>query len=384
MLHIVADQDIVALESAFADIGELSTRPGRTLERADLQNADVLLVRSITPVTEALLADTPVRLVATATSGTDHIDLDYLHRAGIALIDAHGSNADAVVEYCLTALSLFAREEGEPFFRRSCAVIGAGAVGSRLVQRLLHLGFTDVRYCDPLLDRVAADPLQAAGASRCELPVAIQADIVSLHVPLTTEGQSATWHLLNAQQLVALAPNAVVINTARGPVVDSLALLDVLRSRPDLRVVLDVWEHEPTPLPELVSAVTLATPHIAGYSQQAKRAATFAVADGIRRWAGLAPSASSTPNLGSKRLEPPVEIEREDPLWSRVLTQVLDLPELSQAFKSNPHHDAASFDRFRRELVNRPGFAQCEVRCPAADGLGAARLLALGLNPIQE
>ncbi|MDP2145246.1 MAG: NAD(P)-dependent oxidoreductase, partial [Pseudomonas sp.] len=145
---IVADENIPLLDAFFEGFGEIRRVPGRAIDRAAIEQADVLLVRSVTNVNRALLEGTPVRFVGTCTIGTDHLDLDYFQRAGIQWSSAPGCNARGVVDYVLGSLLTLAEIEGADLNQRTYGIVGAGEVGGRLVKVLKGLGWK-VLVCDP-------------------------------------------------------------------------------------------------------------------------------------------------------------------------------------------------------------------------------------------
>lgn len=285
-MKIVADANILDVESGFGEYGELVLRPGREISPADVRDADALIVRSITRVDAALLEGSRVRFVATATSGTDHLDLEWLRRNGITVADAAGCNANAVAAYVMAALQELAVPED-----CRALVIGAGHVGTRVVHRLQRKGVS-CRVVDPFVE--------ASGVSEAvrrdfdgrvpELAFAdldeslAEADIVSLHVPLTAGGPHPTRALLNAERLSLPRPGSVLINTARGEVLDEAALKQRLQQRGDLQAVLDVFHNEPEIDRELIHLARIATPHIAGYSRAAKLAGTARVLEAFRAY----------------------------------------------------------------------------------------------------
>jgi len=264
---IVADENIPLLDAFFAGFGDIRRVPGRSIDRATVEQADVLLVCSVTNVNRALLEGSKVRFVGTCTIGTDHLDLDYFNEAGICWSSAPGCNARGVVDYVLGSLMTLAEIEGADLTQRTYGVVGAGEVGGRLIKVLKGLGW-NVKVCDP--------PRQAAeGGDYLSLEQIIeQCDVISLHTPLTRSGDSATWHLFDQQRLQQLKQGAWLINAARGPVVDNVALREVLLEREDLQAVLDVWEKEPEVDVALAELCVLATPHIAGYSLDGKQRGT--------------------------------------------------------------------------------------------------------------
>ncbi|MGE7958315.1 4-phosphoerythronate dehydrogenase PdxB [Pseudomonas sp. NPDC089530] len=280
---IVADENIPLLDAFFAGFGEIRRFPGRAIDRAAIEGADVLLVRSVTQVSRALLEGSQVRFVGTCTIGTDHLDLEYFHEAGIRWSSAPGCNARGVVDYVLGSLLTLAEIEGVDLTQRTYGVVGAGEVGGRLIEVLRGLGWK-VLVCDP--------PRQAAeGGDYVSLEqILAQCDVISLHTPLTKTGERPTWHLLDKQRLQQLRPGAWLINASRGAVVDNSALREVLLEREDLQAVLDVWEGEPQVDVALADLCVLATPHIAGYSLDGRQRGTAQIYQAFCDFLGQPPS----------------------------------------------------------------------------------------------
>ena len=147
-MRIVADENIPLLDAFFAHFGDIRRLPGRSIDRAAVADADILLVRSVTPVTRELLEGSAVRFVGTCTIGTDHLDLAYFLEAGIQWSSAPGCNARGVVDYVLGSLLTLAEIEGADLAQRTYGIVGAGQVGGRLVNVLKGLGW-NVLVCDP-------------------------------------------------------------------------------------------------------------------------------------------------------------------------------------------------------------------------------------------
>ncbi len=263
-MRILADENIPVVDAFFADQGSIRRLPGRAIDRAALAEVDVLLVRSVTEVSRAALAGSPVRFVGTCTIGTDHLDLDYFAEAGIAWSSAPGCNARGVVDYVLGCLLAMAEVRGADLAERTYGVVGAGQVGGRLVEVLRGLGWK-VLVCDP--PRQAREP---DGEFVSLERLLAEADVISLHTPLNRDGEHPTRHLLDEPRLAALRPGTWLVNASRGAVVDNQALRRLLEGGADLEVALDVWEGEPQADPELAARCLIATPHIAGYSLEGK------------------------------------------------------------------------------------------------------------------
>jgi len=340
-LQIVADENIPCVKTAFGDLGQVRRLPGREIGPAAVAEADVLLVRSVTPVTPPLLDDSPVQFVGSATIGTDHVDEHYLRERDVVFAHAPGSNADSVADYVVAALLTLAYRRGEPLRDRTVGVVGCGTIGGRLCRRLSALGLTVLPNDPP---RAAAEPETQAPAFVSLETVLERADIVTLHVPLTTEGPHPTHHLVDADALSRLETSAWLVNTSRGPVVDGPALLQALR-RGDLgAAVLDVWEDEPTPDPALVQAVDLATPHVAGYARDGKLRGTKMLYDALCDHLGIEATWSPEAVL---RPDHPAQLQCQAPDprlpridWLHHLTQ--------QAY------DLAGDDARMRALLERP------------------------------
>lgn len=279
--HILIDENIPLAEPAFSHLGCIERFSGRALSQAQIDRADALIVRSITRVSASLLQGSKVSFVGTCTIGTDHIELDALKEMGVATASAPGCNANSVVEYVLTALVAL----GEDWQDKQCMVIGCGNVGHRLAQRLQALGANVVGY-DPFLS-------QDERAYLTDFSSIVDADIVCVHTPYTQTGPFPSHHILNADILSRLKPNAVLINAGRGGAIDNQALLHIIQahshkrpfepSSPPLRIALDVWENEPNILTQLMDKVDLATPHIAGYSWDGKAKGTWQIAQALEQ-----------------------------------------------------------------------------------------------------
>ena len=278
-MKIVADENISLTDVFFGSLGEVVSMPGRTLKAARVVDADVLLVRSITRVNRELLANSKVRLVASATSGMDHVDVDWLQDQDIGFVHAPGCNADSVVEYVLSAINTLSEQPDFVLKNQVVGIIGKGHVGGRLLGRLSASGIRCLVY-DPFAPATGTE-------QRVALDELVQmADIISLHTPLTTEGEHPTFHLLDERRIGLIRPGSVLINSSRGPVVDNQALLDRLQQK-DIMVVLDVWEQEPDIPLDLLDHVAIGTPHIAGYSLDAKIRGAGMIYRALCRYYGL-------------------------------------------------------------------------------------------------
>tara|TARA_R110000868_G_scaffold364037_1_gene626524 strand:+ start:59555 stop:60703 length:1149 start_codon:yes stop_codon:yes gene_type:complete len=285
VLTIVADENIPYADEYFSHMGTIQKVKGRSLCAEQVANADIVLVRSVSQVDEALLKNSPVKFVGTATIGVDHLDTAYLERQHIAWANAPACNAHSVVDYVFSCFSQF---DGlwQKLLADSCVgIIGLGNVGSRLQQRLTALGVSTKAY-DPLLSDPSGDALYP-------LAEVLACDVICMHAPLTTSGPYPSRHMIGLAELQQLNPDALLINAGRGAVIDNQQLFAFLQQRPEQRVVLDVWENEPQIELALLPFINIATPHIAGYSLDGKRLGTAMVYQACCQALGVAPQSLS-------------------------------------------------------------------------------------------
>lgn len=380
-MHIVADENIPLLDEFMGGFGRLTRLPGRLIDRTAVADADILLVRSVTPVNAEMLADTPVRFVGTCTIGTDHLDLPGLAAAGIEVVNAPGCNARGVVEYVLSCLLTFSERATSAWQDKVVGIIGVGEVGGRLATTLQALG-VETLLCDP--PRVEQGESGFVGLDE----LIERCDVISCHVPLTEDGPHATYHLVDEPRLAALRPGAWLINSSRGPVIDNTALNYVLAQRSDLLVALDVWEHEPLADPQLASRCALATPHIAGYSLDGKLRGTAQIYQALCRYLQLPAELvleqlAPRSGAGSLVLEPGTP-----PDWAltralRLVYDVRDDDARLRAMLAAARTDQASregFDQLRKEYPLRRECNLLQISCAAAEPQMARRLLAAGFE----
>ncbi len=365
-MKILADENMPLVREWFGRHGEVLTRPGRAIDANAVREVDVLLVRSVTRVDAALLAGSRVKFVGSATSGYDHIDRDGLAAAGIHFAHAPGCNAGAVVQYVLSVCCALRPD----WRRRVVGIVGCGAVGGRLYSVLTALGVS-CRVHDPLLsDRDGIPDLTDLGE------VVRAADILCLHTPLTYTGPFPTFHMVDDRVLAALKPGCLLINAARGAVVDNAALRRRLTAAIGLTVALDVWEGEPAIDPDLCQRVAIATPHIAGYSQEGRVNGTRAVYEAFCAWRGVPPI---PPVPGAS--QPLVLAGGLDPLADAVLATFDVRAEHRRMAVATAGGAAIAevFDQLRRTSPERREFGHFQITVTGNDPL-AADLRRLGFE----
>lgn len=292
-MKIVADAHMPFVQSYVGALGDLVLKPGREIGRNDLIDADVLLVRSITRVNEALLHDTAVKFVGSVTAGADHLDSDYLSAAGITWCTAQGFNAPPVADYVVAVIAALQRKRLLNTHPLRAAIIGVGHVGKRVASYFAQLGI-DVIRCDPL----RAD--QEPNFHSTPLAAIEEVDIITLHVPLTHRGPYPTHHFIDHAFLQRQKPGCVLINTSRGAVMHAP---DALSNAKHLSLCLDVWEHEPHINQALLESAVIATPHIAGYAVQSKMRGIDIITRALIAHQHLSASRVTLPTLPTQQLQ---------------------------------------------------------------------------------
>ncbi|MSP62240.1 MAG: 4-phosphoerythronate dehydrogenase [Myxococcales bacterium] len=382
-LKIVADANIPYVAEAFGSLGEVVTLPARELDAERLQEADLVLVRSTVKVNEALLGASRARFVATATIGTDHLDVAWLESRGIAWAAAPGSNADSVAQWVASALLTIAERRRFTLGGLTVGVVGVGAIGSRVEGLARALGCTVLR-CDPPRER-------AEGGDFVPLDDLLEASvIVTFHVPLIRDGVDATFHLLDRARIERLDPRAIVVNASRGPVVDTAALALARREQLLAGLILDVFEGEPDVPPSVIAACDLATPHIAGHSLDGKANGTLAIYQAACAHLGV------TPRWTPRRALPPPPLRRlvAD---ARALTDESTALMVLRRFYAIEQDDAAmrqiaalpegergiAFQRYRASYPERREPAGLDLQLLPPRPRAVALLAALGVNLVQ-
>lgn len=260
-MKILVEKNIPYIKGLLEPWAQVSYMAAGDIDAAAVRDVDALLVRTRTRCDEALLAGSKVQFIGTATIGTDHIDLDYCRRSGIAVYNAPGCNAPAVAQWVHATIGYWMEQQGmTDASQLRLGIVGVGHVGSIVARWARQLGF-HVVLNDP--------PLGLTGNIE-------DCDIITYHTPLTRDGEYPTWHLCNKLLLERAQRCRLILNASRGAVCDNDALL---RWRGD--VALDCWEDEPSISAELLHKAFVATPHIAGYSAQGKQRGTAMVVQAL-------------------------------------------------------------------------------------------------------
>ncbi len=281
MIKLLADASLPNLEILFQTPFKLTCYDHADMLQSELPHHDVLLCRSTLHVTPTLLEHANLTCIATASSGTCHINKKEVEQRGITLIDAKGCNAEAVRDYMLSTFAYLKQNDLLPHHisKLTVGVMGVGEVGSCIVHMLKQLGTRVVCY-DPLKAEREPD-FQSSS-----FDAFTQCDVLCIHANLHDDGENPTRHILNAQFFEAIKPNAILINAARGGLLDEQVLLSC--SKP-FTFCTDVYQNEPNIHPALLKRATLCTPHIAGHSIEAKINAVLKTSEAIHTLYGLRP-----------------------------------------------------------------------------------------------
>ncbi len=368
-MKIIADQNIYQVENAFSDLGTVTAVPSYKINRAILEDAQALLVRSVTPVNRDLLEGMPVKFVASATIGVDHIDLDYLHENCIGFAHAPGSNADSVAEYVIAAVFQIISKGVFNLKDLKLGIIGAGNVGSRIARLARALGM-ECLLNDP--------PKRTLTGNEIYLPleeVLKQSDIVSLNIPLTMDGQYSTYHMVNADFVSLMKSGAALINTSRGKIIDEKSFRTV---REHLGIlVLDVFENEPSINMETLRMADIVTPHIAGYSLDGKLRGTEMIYQAMNSfffkegsWSAESTTLASQEELIDLR-------SSKNPLYDAVLRAypiMNDDEQFRQIFSVHKDQQARYFEELRKNYPKRLEFTHYKIILNASQSVEASIL----------
>lgn len=378
-MKIIADANIPFVAECFSSIGDVTVIGGRQITPSVVVDADVLMVRSITPVGAELLAGSKVRFVASATIGVDHIDADYLRQNNIGFASAPGSNANSAAEYVIAGLLEISQRRETDLEGKSIGIIGVGNVGGKVARKCAALGM-EVRLNDPPLQRQTNDEKYRP------LNDLYTCDFVTFHTPLTFEGLDNTYHLADAELFRSLERGCVFVNASRGGVVDTGALKAAIRSGRLGAVVLDVWENEPDIDAELLRMVDIGTPHIAGYSLDGKIAGLIMIYNAVCEHFAIEPTFGvedflPEPPVPELRLNPRAASEREmlQSAVSQVYSIARDNAALRGILDAPADERGKAFDGLRKNYPVRREFQNTTVVVEGGSSL-PDRLAGIGFD----
>ncbi|HEY8241788.1 MAG TPA: 4-phosphoerythronate dehydrogenase [Kiritimatiellia bacterium] len=377
-MKIVCASSVLQGREAFSTLGEVAVVPERAITPETVRDADALITRSKVRVDASLLEGSRVAFVGTATAGTDHFALEYLAQRQIHWCAAPGCNANSVAEYVVAALLALAHRFDMRLAGRKLALVGAGHVGRRVAEICRAVGVS-VLLNDP--------PLAAATGEAAYRPldeILPQADIVSLHVPLTDDGPCPTRGLADARFFEKARPGCIFINASRGEVVDEAILGEAYDHGVVMHGVLDVWDHEPGINVDLLNRMDIGTPHVAGYSHEGKLNGTAQVYQEACRFfevpAKWSPSAGDAPH--------DIRVDARELTDEEVLCEVVrhiynietDDFALRVGMRGPPESRSAHFERLRAQYPVRREFRNYSLRLDNASARLAIKAGALGFR----
>lgn len=359
MIKIIADNKIPFLKGVLEPFASVIYMIGNEINRTSVKDADALIIRTRTLCNKDLLKGSNVRLIVSATIGYDHIDTEYCEQNGIQWTNAPGCNSGSVMQYVASALIRLSLKYKFKLKNKTLGVIGHGNVGSKVSRLAKGLGM-NVLVNDPPLQRIADD------ANLVSIEAIIRnSDIITFHVPLNKEGIDKTFHMVDNQFLGSLKPNAVLINTSRGEVVDTSALKDFLKKRHLAACVLDVWENEPDIDMELLDLADYATPHIAGYSADGKANGTSMSVRAVSRFFGFGLENWFPGDVPSpQNIEPLIDCKEKSIIETigQFILETYDIEKDDQRFRKDPilfEQQRGNYPLRREFGAYKPRFIHC-------------------------
>ena len=324
VMKVIVDNKIPFIKEAIEKIAdEVVYTPGKDFTPSLVKDADALIIRTRTRCNRGLLEGSKVKFIATATIGFDHIDTEYCREAGITWTNAPGCNSASVAQYLHSSLILLQESKGINLSEATIGIIGVGNVGSKVVKVAQELGMRVLLNDLPREDKEGKQNFSSLQT------LAKECNVLTFHVPLYKEGKYRTYHLADAAFFQSLKQKPVIINTSRGEVIETDALLNALETKLISDAIIDVWENEPAINLTLLKKVFLGTPHIAGYSADGKANATRMSLDALCRYFNIQadyqiiPPAPSQPQITAETL-------------SDAYLQIYDPRQDSNALKTHP------------------------------------------------
>lgn len=339
MPKVIVDASLPYLREALTTKVEAIYLPSQDITKETIlaHQASALLIRSVCKCNKDLLENTPIHFIATATAGIDHIDEEYCQKHNIFFCNAPGCNAPAVAEYVFGVLARIALKEKCFLDSYTLGIIGVGNVGKQVLKYAKALGMKTLLY-DPIREK------KEGRKDFCSLNKLLgESDIISLHIPLTHNGLYPTFHMVNKETFSQMKRTPILINAARGAVLNTKDLLDALENKQIREAFIDCWEGEPLINQELLNKVPLATPHIAGFSAESKARGSRMIVQEMAKFFGLQIETSSItpPPLTQGKM---IDAKNfADWTIERCLECAINIPHTDQLLRKNP----LSFEQLR-------------------------------------
>lgn len=303
-----------------------------------IKDAEILFVRSTTSINNALLENTKIKIIGSATAGTDHIDKEYLKKNNIQWFHSPGSNALSVVNYVMASIC-YLNNNNLFNLNDEIGIVGYGNIGKRLKKTLDLFSIKNSVY-DPFLDHdFLSDITQIKNC-----------DLISLHVPLTFNNPFPTFNLVNEAFLNEIN-NKILINTSRGGVVDEKSLIE----NNNVSYISDVWVNEPTPNNEILDYSILATPHIAGHSINGKLNGTINLISRLQKFLNMDESISADNDIKIRSFLKSIKLSQSKSIQSYYLEYPIgkESSEFKKNYLSNPNNYRKTFESFRANHFHR-------------------------------
>lgn len=296
-MKIIIDNKIPYIREAAEQIAdEVVYAPGKAFTPELIRDADALIIRTRTHCNRELLEGSRVKFIATATIGFDHIDTAYCQSAGITWTNAPGCNSASVAQYIESALLLLKLKKGKKLCEMTMGIVGVGNVGRKVATVARKWGMRVLLNDLPRAEKEGGNAFASLGC------IAEECDVITFHVPLYKEGKYKTFHLADEDFFRSLKRKPILINTSRGEVVETRALLNALHLGNVSEAIIDVWENEPNIHPQLLEKVMIGTPHIAGYSADGKANATQMSLDALCKHFNIETHYNITPPQPQERI----------------------------------------------------------------------------------
>ena len=324
VMKVIVDNKIPYISPAIEQLAnEVVYVEGNLFTPELVRNADALIIRTRTHCNRELLEGSNVKFIATATIGFDHIDTAYCKEKGITWTNAPGCNSGSVAQYIESALLLLEKEKGLELSKMTLGIVGVGNVGSKVETVARKLGLK------VLLNDLPRQEKEGETAFSCLQQLAKECDVITFHTPLYNEGAYKTYHLAGADFFQSLKKSPIIINTSRGEVVDTNALLHAMNQGIVSEAIIDVWENEPHINLELMNRAFIATPHIAGYSADGKANATRMSLDALCKFFNL---------KGTYQINPPAPENKimVANTYSEAILKIYNPQRDSMTLKANP------------------------------------------------
>ena len=357
--HIIVDDAVPYAKEMFSSLGEVTCLPGKEIKASHLKQADALIIRSRTNINATLLKNSSINFIGSTVVGLDHVDQTYLKQQKIKFYSAQGCNANSVAEYIITCIVNHAEENHLQLNTKTLGIIGVGNVGKQLQKKAQALGLT-ILANDPPRQQQENLP------NFTTLEQALTADIVSFHTPLTSHGDFPTDKLLNKNNFSLINKQALLINAARGGIIEESAWINYANQTPTLTNVIDCWENEPNINPALAKIAKLTTPHIAGHAFEAKIKGSHMVYQSLcNHW-----NEPENNQWKIKLIAKPQPIKLTDTTPQKTIKQLL-----SQCYQPTKDHQAINitnpldFEHYRRHYPIRREWTEYSVLTTKDDTL---------------